>query len=143
MTARPVVGVLCCNEVASRAVQVVASRFVEPLSMLADATVLLVPAMAEASDIAHLSLLLDGLLLTGSRSHVAPHRYRGSASLPDRALDEDRDEVALRLGERMIGLGKPVFGICRIAGDQRAVRRHAVQPRRRPAAPFGRLGPAL
>ena len=60
---RPVIGVLCCNEVADRPVQVVASRFVEPLTRLADATVLLVPAMPDTADVATLSAILDGLLL--------------------------------------------------------------------------------
>lgn len=108
---RPVIGVLCCNAFVDRPVQVVASRFVEPLSTLADATVLLVPALADVADTAGLSTVLDGLLLTGSRSHVAPHRY--GADGPGDAPDEERDEVALRLSARMIEAGRPVFGICR------------------------------
>uniref|UniRef100_UPI0035C98E98 gamma-glutamyl-gamma-aminobutyrate hydrolase family protein n=1 Tax=uncultured Sphingomonas sp. TaxID=158754 RepID=UPI0035C98E98 len=111
MTRRPVIGVLCCNEVAVRPVQVVASRFVEPLSILADATVLLVPALAEVADTLAVSRILDGLLLTGSRSHVAPRRYGGPAG--SHTLDEERDEVALGLAGRMIEAGKPVYGICR------------------------------
>lgn len=111
MSARPVIGVLCCNEVAGRPVQVVASRFVEPLSALAGATVLLVPAIVAATDVAALSRLLDGLLLTGSRSNVAAHRYGGVPS--PGTLDEERDQVALSLAGGMIEAGKPVFGVCR------------------------------
>ncbi|GAA0657981.1 putative glutamine amidotransferase [Sphingomonas insulae] len=110
---RPVIGVLCCNEVAGRPVQVVASRFVAPLTRLADATVLLVPAMPDTADVGTLAAILDGLLLTGSRSHVAPRRYGGSALPAGQTLDEDRDEVALALAGRLIEAGKPVFGICR------------------------------
>lgn len=110
---RPVIGVLCCNEVAERAVQVVASRFVEPLSRISDATVLLVPAVSHAADAGALSRLLDGLLLTGSRSHVAPERYGGSVEVARDRVDPERDEVALSLAGRMIEAGKPVFGICR------------------------------
>lgn len=110
---RPVIGVLCCNEVAERPVQVVASRFVAPLTRLADATVLLVPAMPDTADVGTLSAILDGLLLTGSRSHVAPWRYGGGALPAGQTIDEDRDEVALALASRMIEAGKPVFGICR------------------------------
>jgi putative glutamine amidotransferase len=51
------------------------------------------------------------LLLTGSRSNVAPHRY--GADGPAGPLDEARDEVALTLAAHMIEAGKPVFGICR------------------------------
>ncbi|KQT34625.1 peptidase C26 [Sphingomonas sp. Leaf412] len=110
---RPVVGVLCCNEVAARPVQVVASRFVAPLSTYVDATVVLVPAVAGVDDVAGLSALLDGLLLTGSRSHVGPGRYGGAATLDDGCVDDARDEVALRLSAAMIEAGRPVFGICR------------------------------
>lgn len=109
--ARPVIGVLCCNEVAGRPVQVVASRFVEPLATIAGATVLLIPAIPGAADVATLSRLIDGLLLTGSRSNVAGHRYGGADS--GGLLDEERDEVALSLAGGMIEAGKPVFGICR------------------------------
>lgn len=110
---RPVIGVLCCNEVAGRPVQVVASRFVEPLAAIAGATVLLVPAIAAAVDIAATADLLDGLLLTGSRSNVGPAHYGGHADTSTMARDGERDEVALRLADRIIEAGKPLFGICR------------------------------
>ncbi len=108
---KPVIGVLCCNELADRPVQVVASRFVLPLRSISDATVLLVPALIDGNDAGQLTAILDGLLLTGSRSHVAPSRYGSDAVAAP--LDELRDEVALSLAGRMIEAGKPVFGICR------------------------------
>ena len=111
--ARPVVGVLCCNEVVDRPVQVVATRFVRPLTQLVEATVLLVPAVADAADVAGVAAALDGLLLTGSRSHVAPERYGAAPGSRPAAHDPERDEVALALSARMIEGGKPVFGICR------------------------------
>lgn len=115
MTARgkPVIGVLCCNEAVDRPVQTVATRFVAPLSRLSDATVVLVPALRDAADVAGLALLLDGLLLTGSRSNVAPERYGGAPLPHGQHTDPARDEVALALSGRMIEAGKPVFGICR------------------------------
>jgi putative glutamine amidotransferase len=109
---RPVIGVLCCNEFAERPIQAVASRFIEPLRRISGATVLLVPALADALDAHALGDRLDGLLLTGSRSNVAASRYGGQATAQDR-LDVQRDEVALALGARMIERGRPVFGICR------------------------------
>ncbi|WP_200912532.1 gamma-glutamyl-gamma-aminobutyrate hydrolase family protein [Sphingomonas sp. Leaf242] len=109
---KPVIGVLCCNEIASRPIQAVATRFVEPLVRYAGATVLLVPAVADAMDTRSLAGRLDGLLLTGSRSNVAGGRY-GNTDASDDALDLDRDAVALELAGRMIEAGRPVFGICR------------------------------
>ena len=109
---KPLIGVLCCNETAERPIQAVASRFVEPLAQVSNATVLLVPALPDAADIAQLAERLDGLLLTGARSNVAGARYGGPPCGRDR-LDERRDEVALALSARMIERGRPVFGICR------------------------------
>lgn len=110
---KPIVGVLCCNEMADRPIQAVASRFIEPLSCIAGATVLLVPALADVMDAAALAGRLDGLLLTGSRSNVAADRYGGDAAAHDGRLDRERDAVALALADRMIEAGRPVFGICR------------------------------
>jgi putative glutamine amidotransferase len=110
---KPIVGVLCCNEVADRPIQAVASRFIEPLSRIAGATVLLVPALADVLDAAALAGRLDGLLLTGSRSNVAADRYGGDIAPHDGRLDRERDAVALALADRMIEAGRPVFGICR------------------------------
>lgn len=113
MSARPLIGVLCCNEHADRPVQVVASRFIEPLTHISGATVLLVPALVHATDVRTMAELFDGLLLTGSRSHVAPERYGGSPLGAGDRIDRQRDEVALGLAGRMIERGKPVYGICR------------------------------
>lgn len=109
---KPVIGVLCCNEVFDRPIQAVASRFIEPLSRISGATVLLVPALEDVLDASALTDRLDGLLLTGSRSNVAADRYGVGQPGPGR-LDEQRDAVALALAGRMIERGRPVFGICR------------------------------
>ncbi|MEP9357718.1 gamma-glutamyl-gamma-aminobutyrate hydrolase family protein [Sphingomonas sp. KR3-1] len=108
----PLIGVLCCNEVAERPIQAVATRFIQPLAEISGATVVLIPAVPGACDPAALARRLDGLLLTGSRSNVAGHRYAGPEIAGDR-LDEARDEVAIALAGRMIDAGRPVFGICR------------------------------
>ena len=109
---KPVIGVLCCNEVADRPIQAVASRFIEPLVRLSGATVLLVPALIDTLDAEALGERLDGLLLTGARSNVSACRYGGVAG-ESGGLDEERDEVALALAGHMIEIGRPVFGICR------------------------------
>jgi putative glutamine amidotransferase len=111
-SSRPVVGVMCCNQlIDERAAQIVSSRFITPLAEISGVSVLLVPAIADAA----IGLVdrLDGLLLTGSGSNVCASRY-GGAILPDgQATDGRRDEVALSLAGRMIERGRPVFGICR------------------------------
>lgn len=110
--ARPVIGVLCCNEVSERPIQAVATRFIEPLVTYAGVTVVLIPAVAGACDAVALAARLDGLLLTGSRSNVAGTRY-GADTRDTGPHDEQRDAVALELAARMIDAGRSVFGICR------------------------------
>ena len=108
----PLIGVLCCNEVADRPIQAVATRFIRPLAEISGATVLLVPAVTGAFDAAALAARLDGLLLTGSRSNITARRYGGDG-IAEGPLDEERDEAAIALAGRMIDAGRPVFGICR------------------------------
>lgn len=108
---KPVIGVLCCNDMADRPIQSVASRFIEPLSRISGATVLLVPALIDTLDAVCLSHRLDGLLLTGSRSNVSAAHYGGEQDCGP--VDPQRDLVALKLAEQMIERGRPVFGICR------------------------------
>ncbi|CAM3122887.1 MULTISPECIES: gamma-glutamyl-gamma-aminobutyrate hydrolase family protein [Sphingomonas] len=110
---RPVIGLMCGNEVANRPIQAVATRFVDPLVQLCGASVVIVPAVPEAVDTTLMADMLDGLLLTGGRSHVAPVQYGGCAELAPQACDPQRDSVALALAGRMIERGKAVFGICR------------------------------
>ncbi len=63
-----------------RPIQAVASRFIDPLSRISGATVLLVPALADALDAAALTDRLDGLLLTGSRSTSPPRATAARAT---------------------------------------------------------------
>lgn len=110
--AQPLIGVLCCNRmVQGRPSQVVASRFLQPLTTIAGASVLLVPALPDALDARRFAGLLDGLLLTGSCSNLSAARY--GQQREEASTDEDRDEVALSLAGAMIDAGRPVFGICR------------------------------
>jgi putative glutamine amidotransferase len=112
MSLQPLVGIMCCNEFAERPIQAVASRFIEPVARYSGATPVLIPALPDAFEAASLSGRLDGLLLTGSRSNIMPHRY-GRVCDAERLFDEQRDEAALRLAGCMIERGRAVFGICR------------------------------
>ena len=85
----------------------------EPVVRLGGAGVLRVPAVREAVDPAVMADMLDGLLLTGGRSHVEPAQYEASDRLARHLCDPERDDVALSLAGRMIERGKPVYGICR------------------------------
>ncbi len=109
---QPLIGVMCCNRVVSgRPSQTVANRFVEPLSRISGASVMIVPAIPGALDAMVAARVLDGLLLTGSCSNVSPARYGSDAD--DDHPDLDRDETVVRIAGAMIDAGRPVFGICR------------------------------
>jgi putative glutamine amidotransferase len=56
---------------------------------------------------------IDGLLLPGSRSNVAPREYSGPEPAPDMLQDRARDAAALPLIRAAIAADLPVLAICR------------------------------
>lgn len=110
---RPVLGITCCTRhVGDESAQAVIDRYVEASARYADCAALLVPARPDLMAAEEVADRLDGLLLTGSPSNVAPARYDSPApaQLP---LDAGRDAMALALAAAMIARGRPVFGLCR------------------------------
>jgi putative glutamine amidotransferase len=113
--ARPVLGVVCCTrQLGPETAQAVIDRYVVSALRYADAAGLLVPALPELMAARDVAPRLDGVLLTGSPSNVAPARY-GQADAPDAEgpFDPARDAMMAALVDAMLQLGKPVFGICR------------------------------
>lgn len=106
---RPLLGISCClRPDAVEPVHGVIDRYVQGAA-LTGADVLLVPAIP--ADWHSLAGHLDGLMLTGSPSNMAPDRY--GATEGDGPFDPARDGTVLGLVEAMMTRGKPVFGICR------------------------------
>ncbi len=106
---RPLLGVSCClRSDATEPVHGVIDRYVQGAA-LTGADVMLVPAIA--ADWSSLAGHLDGLLLTGSPSNMAPERY--GAETGDGPFDPARDRTVLGLVDAMMTRGKTVFGICR------------------------------
>jgi putative glutamine amidotransferase len=112
MTARPVLGIICCNRiVGTTAAQAVMDRYIVAAMRYADVAALLIPALPDLFTAAEIAPRIDGLLLTGSPSNVAPPLYGDRDG--DGPFDPSRDMVALAMIKAMIAAGKPVFGICR------------------------------
>jgi putative glutamine amidotransferase len=110
---RPVLGIICCNRsVGSEIGATVMRRYTDAASREADAAILLVPSIPGFQSPDEVAGRLDGILLTGSPSNVAPAHY-GDAAPGDGPFDPERDETARGLIAAMTRLGKPVFGICR------------------------------
>ena len=111
---RPIVGIpACIKMLGEHPFHAVGAKYVNAILNVADCIPLILPAVGEKQDIAAILDLVDGVLLTGSVSNVAPERYGKTLSHPDLPLDLARDETTLPLIEATIGANKPLLGICR------------------------------
>jgi putative glutamine amidotransferase len=110
---RPVVGVICCTrQIGTEFAQAVINRYTLGAIQHAAADALLIPAFPALLDAGNIVARLDGLLLTGSPSNIAPGRYGDDAD-GEGPFDPDRDEMVHRLVEAAAAADKPLFGICR------------------------------
>lgn len=109
---RPVIGIIACNrDVGADRAQAAMTRYVQATMRHAAVDALLIPALPELVDIPNLTARLDGVLLTGSPSNIAPEYYRGDGS--NGPFDPGRDAVAMALVDAAFSKGQPLFGICR------------------------------
>lgn len=109
---RPVLGIIACQrQVGIEPAQTVIERYIRPTMRYADVAALIVPSLPDLMSVSEVAPLLDGVLLTGSPSNVAPERYGEEAG--EGPFDPGRDEIAMGLVDAMTRAGKPVFGICR------------------------------
>ena len=69
--------------------------------------------LADASDIAPLLQLVDGVMLTGSPSNVHPSHFGEPVANPSLPLDLQRDALTLALVKACIAADVPLLGICR------------------------------
>ena len=69
--------------------------------------------LADASDIATLLELVDGVMLTGSPSNVHPSHFGEAVANPALPLDSHRDALTLSLVKACITGDVPLLGICR------------------------------
>ena len=74
---------------------------------------LLVPVLDPPLDVSEILARVDGLLLTGSPSNVAPKRYGGREPREGVLQDERRDATALDLVKAAVACGVPTFCVCR------------------------------
>lgn len=110
---RPLIGITAdTRRFAGETAQVVIDRYVEAVIRHADVDAVIIPARPDLIDPRAIAGRIDGLLLTGSPSNVAPARY-GDALEGNGPFDPGRDEMVLRLIEMMVDRAAPVLGICR------------------------------
>ena len=110
---RPLIGISAdTRPYGEETAQLVIERYMEAVIRNADVDAVLIPARPDLVDAKSVAARLDGLLLTGSSSNVAPVRY-GDASEGNGPFDPGRDEMTARLIAAMIDRARPVLGICR------------------------------
>jgi putative glutamine amidotransferase len=113
---RPILGISCCVKSfgpASLPNHAASDYAVRAASRYAGAVPVLMPALGEAADIAALLGLVDGVLLTGSRSNVNPALYGGPPHEDGTPEDDARDATTLPLIRAAVARGIPVLAICR------------------------------
>ncbi|MCX7561208.1 gamma-glutamyl-gamma-aminobutyrate hydrolase family protein [Sulfitobacter sp. F26204] len=95
-------------------VQTLDDKYLTATMEICDALPIIVPTLLSFAEIDEILAVVDGVILTGDQSNVAPDRY-GVNDRSDRLgpFDRQRDETALYLAGEAIKLGRPLFGICR------------------------------
>jgi putative glutamine amidotransferase len=113
---KPLVGISCCsksfgpNGLPNHA----ASDFcVRAVAEFADAIPVLLPAAGGDHHATCLLERLDGILLTGSRTHIAPRHYGCETVGEDAPQDPARDATTLPLIRAALQRGTPILAICR------------------------------
>ncbi len=114
MSRVPLVGIPADYRVLGGAgVHVADETYVRAISEQVGAIPLILPVLDSGADFRALLATLDGLLLTGSQSNVAPARYGVSASDPGVMHDPARDAQNFALIHAAVAAGVPLLAICR------------------------------
>lgn len=91
----------------------VGQKYILAVAYAAEATPLLIPAVADALDLNALLDMADGILLTGSVSNVHPSHFNQDVLDPSLPLDPARDALTLNLIRTAIQKAVPILAICR------------------------------
>jgi putative glutamine amidotransferase len=113
---RPIIGIpACIKQIGDHPFHAVGAKYIDAIVNAAGCVPIMLPALGERQDLAAILALIDGVLLTGSPSNIAPERYGKTLSRLEMAdeLDHARDATTLPLIEATVHAGKPILGICR------------------------------
>lgn len=111
---KPIVGIPCdLRMIGPHPFHAVGEKYIVAVRDGAGALPLLIPVLENPIDIDEILDTVDGILLTGSPSNVAPKRYGGTAPREGVLQDERRDATTLPLIRRIVGHGTPLLAVCR------------------------------
>jgi putative glutamine amidotransferase len=92
---------------------IVKHQYIRALLEVSNCTPLLIPATGADFRLADIADRIDGILLTGSPSHVSPDCYGAKREFGEDELDCTRDSTTLPLIKTAIERDIPLFAICR------------------------------
>src|SRR4029078_3571326 len=111
---RPILLIPACTElIEGDTFDAVSRKYSTAVAEVAECQPLLVPHGAGIADIGGLLEVADAILLSGSRSNVAPEHYSTETPLIPDALDKGRDALTLPLIAAAVERKTPLFAICR------------------------------
>ena len=115
---KPLIGVTACSGARPRGEESLATQTVDDKYLLAviegaGGLPVMLPAFGDLIAAQDWIERLDGLLCTGSPSHLEPDAYGGPASAPGAPHDAKRDRTTLPLIRAALDSGLPLFAICR------------------------------
>jgi putative glutamine amidotransferase len=111
---KPIVGIPCdLRVIGPHPFHAVGEKYILAVRDGAGAIPLLIPVLQNPMELDDLLATLDGVLLTGSPSNVAPKHYDGPAPREGVAQDERRDATTLPLIKRAAERGMPMLALCR------------------------------
>ncbi|WP_439578335.1 gamma-glutamyl-gamma-aminobutyrate hydrolase family protein [Elioraea sp.] len=113
---KPVIGISCCVKpfgIFGTPNHAASDTYIRAVDLIVGGLPCLIPAMGERADVHAWLGLLDGLVLTGSRSNVEPARYGGPPHPDGTPEDPARDAVTLPLIRTALASAVPLLAICR------------------------------
>lgn len=111
---KPIVGIPCdLRMIGPHPFHAVGEKYIVAVRDGAGAIPVLIPVLETPIEIEEILDTVDGVLLTGSPSNVAPKRYGGPAPRTGVLQDERRDATTLPLIEHIVDRGLPLLAVCR------------------------------
>jgi putative glutamine amidotransferase len=111
---RPIVVIPSCTKLIDGNVfDAVGRQYSTAIAEVAECQPLLIPLGASMTDIGAVLEVADAILLSGSRSNVAPEHYGPEETLRPDAADPARDTLTLPLIRAAVERKTPLFAICR------------------------------
>jgi putative glutamine amidotransferase len=111
---KPIVGIPCDHRmIGPHPFHAVGEKYIVAVRDGARAIPLLIPVLERPIDIDEILDTVDGVLLTGSPSNVAPNLYGGPAPRDGVLQDARRDATTLPLIKHIVARGLPLLAVCR------------------------------